>query len=461
MTIALTTSPGGLFRRVGRMTYVLNSVNSFRGTADLSAASIVSLGVGTTNILGQFASADQQLMDLLYTNLESARSALSGYTFFLSQLASNTVVEMANDDTPLFSKTPFDALTLLIAQMTTNSESVNANTVSVSVATGSSNTGTAVCIASVKGPNGKDREYVIAEAITLTASTDSQSASATAGQESWAITSPVVQGDQLSWDWPKGSGSSTALTASAVDGSQQLLANGNFETWTVSNIPDLWTVLVGAAGADILRSSTVFAGTYALSFLGDGSTLTAVRQVFNDSSAGTATKLLPNTVYAINLWVRVSVTPAAGVLKVTLTNSAGTAMTNDAGTTLEISKALTAVSTTWVAVNGFIQTPRVMPAEPQYLKIHLSTALTSGRTVYIDNLTLARATEIYPGGPYVAVFPGATATVKNDTFTLTVANDWGGAFQKAFQRIFDMRSLGLAIPSNASAAETILDSLVA
>jgi len=48
MAIALTTSPGGLFRRVGRMAFVLNSLNSFRGADDLSAAGIASLGVGTT-----------------------------------------------------------------------------------------------------------------------------------------------------------------------------------------------------------------------------------------------------------------------------------------------------------------------------------------------------------------------------------------------------------------------------
>jgi hypothetical protein len=460
MAIDLDTNPGGFFRIVGRIAFVVNSINSFRGDADLSAASIASIGVGTTNILGQFASANQQLVDSMYAKRDRARSTLSGYASELSQLASSTLVEMANDDTPLSSLTLSAAMTLLISQMRSATETVNANAVSVSVATGSSNVGTAVCISSIKGPDGKDREYVIPEVIRLRAITDSQSSSITAGSESWSLTSPVAQTDQLSWDWPKGSASSATISASTDSSSK--LVNGDFEDWT-GNVPDYWTVVVGVGGTDILKSTTTLssASTYSLRILGDGSTLSAIRQKFNDGDLGTSYRLLPSTVYAIHCWLRVSTVPSAGVLKITLTDSAGTALTNDASATCEISKTLSGATTSFASFGGYIQTPSLMNSTAYYLKVHLSTALDNTKSVYVDDLRLVTPTEVYRGGPYLAVFAGATATVKEDTFAITVANDWAGKLQKACQQFFNMRQLGMAIPSNSVGSETVSDSLVA
>lgn len=460
MAIDFDTNPGGLFRRLGRIIHLINSTNAFRGSSDLSAASIVSIGTGITNIVGQYGSTDQQLIDAIHAYRDSARASLSGFTSTLSQLASSTIIEMANDDAPLPSLTLSVAMKEVIDQMIAGSEDVDANTVSVSAAAGSGNTGTAVCATSVKGPDGLDREYVLAETITLRAANDSQSNTATAGRESWSISSPVPQGDQLSWDWPKGSGIATSTTSVAADGPLNRLANGDMEDFT-SNVPDKWTVVVGTAGTHILRAATPYTGTYSLSFVGDGSNLTAIRQKFNDSSVGTSYRILPSTVYAIHFWHKVSATPATGVLNVTLTDSGGTAVANDASATCEITKDLTASTTSWAAVNGFIQTPSVLPTAPFYLKVHLSTALENAVTLYIDDLTMAIPTQVYTGGPYVAVFPGATATVKDDEFAVTVANNWAGAFQKAFQQMFDMRQLGLALPSDSGGTETIPDSLIA
>lgn len=457
MAIDLDGSQNGLLRRLGKIAVNIISANSFRGTADLSAASIVSIGVGTDNVRALFNSSDQEVVDSLYSQRDAVRSSLAGWNAYQSQIAATTLITMANDDTPLTSLTTFYALKLLISQMVSANETVKANTVSASVATGSTNTGTAVCLASVKGPTGKDREYVIAEALTLTALNDSQSATATAGRESWSITGVVSQPDQLSWDWPKGSAVSTVLTAAAVDGSAQKLVNGDFEDFT-TNDPDYWEIVVGTATTHIARAAAPFTGTYSLSFIGDGSTLTAIRQEFADSTNGNSYSLLPSTVYAFNCWVKMSATPGAGVLAATLTDSSGTTMTNDASASQQITKDLTGVSTSWVNFGGFFQTPSVLPSTPHYLKLHLTTALSSSRTLYIDDATFILPTLTYIGGPYLAVFPGATATVKNDTFSVTVANDWGGKFQKYFQIFFDLRNLGLQLPSSGS--PTIDEALV-
>jgi hypothetical protein len=155
-----------------------------------------------------------------------------------------------------------------------------------------------------------------------------------------------------------------------------------------------------------------------------------------------------------------SSTPAAGVLALSLIDSGGSIITNDFGTSQTITKALTGVSTSWVNVTGFFQTPKVLNSTQYSLKLHLTTAITNTHIAYIDSLQMVLATEAYKGGPYLAVFSGATATVKNDTITVAVANNWAGAFQKAFQRFFNMRQLGLQLPSDTGGTETISNSWV-
>lgn len=462
------TGTGGLFTRLGKYAFFVTSHNKYRGSYSLSSsdgASINSIGPNTDAIRAQYNTADQQVADNLYLQIrDSARAAMSPALTSMVSLAQTTLIEMAHASVPLNQKTVSAAMTVLIAQMVRNSDTVKANTVSASVTTGSANTGTAICIASLVNAAGKTMEYVHAENITLTAITDSQSG-ATAGRETWRATSPVAQSDPLMWNWPLGSGQSVTLTANAVDGSAQKLVNSDFEDWTVTNIPDYWTIAVGAATTQVARAATPYSGTYSLSLIGDGSTLTELRQEFNDGTNGTSYKLLPSTVYALNYWCKCSATPGAGVLTHSLINSSGTVINDDAGTANTITKDLTGVSTTWVPVSGFFRTPSVMPADPLYLRTKLTTALPSSRTVYIDDITMVIPTQFYAGGPYLAVFPGSVATVKNDTFSVAVANDWygpanptGPKFQAFFQQAFGMRSLGMQLPSSAS--NTINENLV-
>ncbi len=153
-----------------------------------------------------------------------------------------------------------------------------------------------------------------------------------------------------------------------------------------------------------------------------------------------------------------SATPSGGVLSFALVDATNTIFNNEAGTANNVTKDLTTVSTTWVPVSGFFQTPSVLPAEPLKFRIKLTTALQNAKTVYIDDVTMIVAGQLYAGGPFIGIFPGSVATVLNDTMTVTVANNWAGKFQKAFQTFFDMRSIGVQLPSSGS--PSISDSLV-
>lgn len=464
MTIDWTTSPGGLFRRIGRIGGLLNSLNSFRGTADLSGASIVSLGTGVDNIHAQFLATSQNLVDGLYAARDSYRAVHDQMTSYLRDLAESVVIKMADDDNPLPSKDIETALKEVVRQMVANSQSVDRGAVTVSVAAGGSNTGTGVCRASVVNEFGATLAYPFDEDILVTCTADAQG-SATEGQETFDARGEVAEDDPLSWNWEKGSGASASLTAvdAATDAGANLLTNSSFEDFT-TNVPDNWTVLVGVAGTDFgaIGAGSGYDGAAspnALRFTGDGSTLASLAQTFN-SDTGTVSELEPNTVYAVNFWAKRSNGVAAGVLDVELVDGSNTVINDDAGTANQVRTTISSgFTTSWAAYSGFFRTPRVLPSTIK-MRVRLSTALTNAETTDIDHLAMTPATQLYSGGPFVSLFSGATAFIEDDVFTVTVANDYTAAMHRLWERLFGLRELGLQLPDNGAGAETIADSLV-
>ena len=470
MAIDLLTNPGGLFRRLGKMGATLNALHTFLGGGDLSAASIVSVGVGTDAIEAQFNSARNDLTTGLYAARDSMRASHGSWTSFLDGLAESTLIQQANDqgDLKLPALTVEYALRQLIREMKAASASVSRPTVSASVTVGSANVGNGRLIASILGPDGKQLDYIFAESLRAYCTADAQG-SATARQETFTIEGAVSQTDPLAWDWPKGSGAS--LTLNAVDArtdndGNNLLQNSSFETFTNANAPDNWPILTGTAGTTILQASgsNAFAGSSGLAFVGNGSELTNVQQPFVTTpstslgAGGTSAELEPSTVYALSAWVKVSSTPAAGVLEIALVDGSGTILQDANGANNSVTQSLPAVSTTFVHVSGFFRTPAALPTSYK-LRIRLSTALTSTHTVYIDHVALTPATRLYAGGPYVGLFSGSTNFLLDDQFTVAIANNYGSKWALLLERLFGLRDLGLAIPSAAS--PTIADTLVA
>lgn len=467
MTIPLTGT-GGLFTRVGTMGGLLNDVNSFRGTANLTAASIKSIGPAVDSIAAQFDSTDQNLINGLYGNRDSYRTVHSSLTQYIQQLAQSTLVQMANDDTPLAVQDLTHALTLLISQMKTGSQTVQKPTVSESVTAGGSNVGGGVVIASVLGGNGTQLDYVLNENVSLTCTLDAQT-TGTAGQEQFTVASPTSDSDPLDWQWPLGSG--VSLTQNAVDANQSnsggnLLQNSGFETWTNANQPDNWIRDVGVIGTTILQGATAYKGTYSLELVGNGSELTSVYQPFNtapstsSNAGGTSAVLSPSTQYAVNLWSRYSgTTPAAGVIEVALTDGAGTVTQDGAGNQNLFTVAFGTLTTSFVPHNGWFRTPAVLPSTGFRLRVRFSTAFTSGTNVFIDNLALTPGFTLYTGGPQLAIFSGSPNFIIGDTFTAAVTNSYNSGWQKLADRLFGMKALGLQLPSGGS--PTIADSLIA
>lgn len=229
---------------------------------------------------------------------------------------------------------------------------------------------------------------------------------------------------------------------------------GNLATVSVTELTDSGTYTPAQVTAG---SANSFIGK-ALEFDSNGSQLTTIQ---------IPVVLDPLTQYAFNCWMMADVVPAAGVMTIDLVDGIGGSVIADQATTNNsFTVDCTTLTTSFVAKNGTFRTPKNIPAIV-YLRIRISTGVSSGSSIFLDHASLVEMTELYPDGPSVAIFSGSIpfrkggGQVIGDYFTLTVTNDRASEFQEWFERNFDMRSKGLLLPSDSGGSETQADTLIA
>ena len=466
MTIPLDTDSGSLFNRLGLIAgTIYDQIAVLGGSATTNVGAGASWITRVASLVTYYNTApkNSKTLEGIQAVLSSHQSSNSGPINQLKTLASNTLIEMANDDTKLSSKTVANAMALLIMQMKGASESVNASTVAAGAQTAVASptpTGTNAIVMSIKGKYGETREYIVPEMFTFTCTGD-QGTGSTLYREPFSVTSPAAVSDPFAYNWPTGSGTSKTINAvdPTQDASTQILTNGDFESFS-SNTPSNWAVLVGTPGTDILAAGSGYMGSNALEFAYNaGVPLSSIAQTFNNAS-GTLGTLSPNTVYILNAFMKIeSGLVGAGTVEIALVDGSNAIITDDAGTECKITQVAASLTTSYAKVSGSFATPKALPSTYK-LRVRMSTAIaTADKSVYIDNVSLTAGTELYTGGPHAAIFTGATAVVKNDAWTITTTNTWG-EFQKLFQQVFDMRALAVQLPSNSGAAETIDDALI-
>ena len=484
------TGAGGLFTRIGKEAKLARNANGVRGSADpvpasLWAASGPTIGNVQTlfgEIYGQYEANNSSLALVagLPQAMSSFQQSVGSINGTMKDLAAATLIKMVNDDTPLISPTLQNAMTVLISQMNTAGTHISGNTVTATVTVGGSNVGTPKVVASVIDQNGLAMQYPFAENIAIATATDATHG-ATLGNEQLSASGKAAVSDPLDYLWPGGSGISN-VTFNITDWSEDaaggnLLTNSNFELFTTPNLPDKWTRNVGVLGTDIVRGATHLSGTYSLSYVGDGATLSSVQQLFGNATTGTAgaitappvgpqTSNVTSGVYAFGGWVLVDVPPAAGTLKIDLVDGGGTVINDNAGTPNSITRVIsTLTGATWTFVSGFFRLPTTLPATVS-IRVHLTTAITGGSILFMDDFATTPAVQVYAGGPFVAAFRGTADVVLADTFQVAIANNLGtpgggGVFTEWFERFFSMRSgLGMTIPI-AGGGALVNDSLVA
>lgn len=444
MAVALSGT-GGFFTRAGAAIAGVNEITALLGSTTNSRLA---------TIAAEYASNEQADFASAWTQRDSFRSTPAGYLQWLFDLVANTLVDQVDRDTVLPSREVTTALTELIRQMKATSDSLNRPSLGQTVTAGSGNTGdTTIKISTLDG-DGLPLDCLFAETLLATVTSDK-------GSGSTEFSEPIsIRGDlaasPTAFDWPLGSGSSTTLTTidPAVDG---LLSNGNFETWTVTNVPDDWTIATGVAGTHVTRQASPARSTdsYNLRLTSDGSTLVTLRQA-------PSTTLLPLTVYAATITAKISATDATGALRFALVDGSGTVI-NDAQSVANSSSlglnGGSGLSTSYTQFTVYFRTPAKIPATVNF-ELKLTTSPTTGRTIDIDLVQLARPTQLYSGGPFAVAWANVTSPVKGDYWTIAMTNDLTTtSLVRSLDRMLSTRALGLKFPTATS--ETVPDSLVA
>jgi hypothetical protein len=427
----LTIAFDSLFDRLGKIGHLAYLVNQHQAALPAEFEELLDL----YNDDHPWAAPVAMVRDGLIRNQGGLPAAVSS-------LASTTVVEMVREDVPSV-QTLNAALAELVAQMVAGSESVDVCAVAASAAAFAGNTGDGAVVLTTKRGDGLVQENLTAESARLVCSGDAQSRTATEGREPLRFAGAALTTTTWDHDHPSGSGASASFQAVSPSGGG-LLTNGDFETWAaVGDVPSGWTLGVGTINVDLVRSGTAYDGVYAAQFTA-GATLTEITQELDD--------LLPLTSYAVNFWARSSASIGGGVVTVALVDGAGAVTDDDAGVANSFTFDDGDLTATYAQLSGVFRTPRVMPDE-LHLRIKVTTALAGGN-VLIDRACLARVSAPYPGGPGLVAFSGATPFLIGDGYTVTTTNDRAGAthlatFQALFDRLFNMRQLGLLLPSDA------------
>jgi hypothetical protein len=242
----------GLFNLLGKAFYAQQVINTALNTTIPTEVEDV---IESFNLLTVDVDLTQHI-DNLATSMVANRQGLSGLMSEVQSYCRGLLIEVVYQDVPLDSKAIKPALVELIAQMETNSESVDASTVGITVTAGGSNTSDAAIVTSTKRGDGLVQENSLAETITATAITTSRTATIQFKGESAR--------SKLDPTWPGGSGA--RLSVVAVDAnSSSLLSNGGMETEdTVDNQPDNWVVSVGVVGTTV-KMTNVEVQTVAIS----------------------------------------------------------------------------------------------------------------------------------------------------------------------------------------------------
>ncbi len=433
----------GLFTRLGKLIGGLNEYNTARG-----ATANTRLG----NIDNEYEDTTRDVLDGSRTALLNLQ-AQDEWPSQIKDWAQATLMRMAQDD-----GYPGDslagALEYLRVQMKgagtmlAPTSSILKPAVGVTIAAVAGNVGTGVFRASVVNPtDGLVYDYTIAEEAPLVCTAHSYPGGATAaGNEVFTWAGDPAARNDLAYEWPLGSGEVAAVTVMDTNGG--LVTNGDFQTFTVADTPDDWTLTSGVPGVTILRGAAPHSGVvgeYNLQFKGDGALFHRIRQ---------AVVLEPLRAYAINWFHRVTAAPGAGSIQVRLEDAAGNPVldeTAQAGTN-SLSTALAGIGVNYVSAGGWFYTPRILPSVV-YLDIRITgTALANLGVLDLDRLVLGLGVQMYQGGPFVAGFAGATKFATGDQFTLTTTNSFGVAtLARGLDRLWDLRANGVRIPSRSVA----------
>jgi hypothetical protein len=432
-----------LATRLGKLFGYANSIKTQTATL---------YGANLTSLLTQFDGTDYRQSVTQWTGMANPQSGMSsfiGQTLYnmVQNSATSLIVDTIRNEGQLYDGTPLTAYKGLrdsmIAQ-TASFRKVGTSSLTTTITAG--NLGTGTVLSRSYRPASTDFLQEIYDE-TLTGTCTAPGNVLNFGAASFRIASEANRAF-TNTEWPGGSGSSAIVTATPA------AINGAFENWA-TNTPAQWTITVGTAGTQVLRSSVPARGAYSLSIVGDGSTLTTLRQQLAYSNS-TPVTIQPDTDYAIIVYARKTAAGTTGVVKISLRDVSGTVITGSSEITLD----LASVTTSYAVYSTSFSIAKSAVPTTVYLDIHSTTAIASGNTLIIDELVLAPMTRMYPGGPSIIIYPGTIDWAVDDSFNVDVVSttSTNGKFMAAFARFIGMERQGVYLP--VSTTPTLADSLV-
>lgn len=450
-----------LFTSLGLLAGALNETNTWRGTLGTRRGTLNTNYVATT--------VYSDLVSGLVTTLQSAKDAENSYISALQAQALTCLIEEVTADRPLATESLSTALAELRRQMLISSQTLNDCPGTVTVASVGSPTGDPTFVFGVKeGATGLTTDYLVPDVYLIQCSAD-RSNSGTAHGETFSLVGKPADALPTDASYPSGTGLDTSVTVinPATDGG--IVTNGGFDTWTVTNIPDDWTLRTGSvAGTHVLKKTSddprgTDAANISARLVGDGTVIPGLRQEVT---------VTPNSVYSV--YFRVKKVTDAGTdwaVSVRLTDGAGAALAGP-GSYLNQVTTVTAgsVAATWVnPTSGVFVIPATLPTSGVFVEIlfhqfgDVTIAPINTSEVYVDHVSVQSTEPIYDGGPTLTGFSGITESVLNDARTATVALTSGVPSTyliRGVDRLLGLAGEATRIPTVAGGGETQADALV-
>lgn len=460
--LSFASAIGNLFNRLGKIGLLIQQADSYQNSQLTNTIDT------STGVVAQYNGEPdlQAIIGNAYIGILNSSGAIVGGT--AQVLARDTINRMIFRDNPRISQSLdsmniTDSIIELLRQMKLAGASILNMTITATTTTFTGKGNGIINTSIIRPFDGLVLENCFAETILFRCSQDSYLNNRSAGNETFLVTG-TGKANVFDFNWPLGSDGQANLSAinGNVDNSSgNLLTNSGFEVWT-NNIPNKFILVTGTAGTNTIKDTGInYDGSNSLRITGDADgTLTTLRQQFN-STAGTASKLDPLVQYSFNVFVRRDgIAPAAGVITVDLIDANNVVIQDENGVNNSFTIDLTTLSTVFASFPGVFRTPSIMPSS-QYIRIRLTTALTNGRSVYLDKASMGKMIQLYSSGPYFAVHAGSVRFARGDYATTAITNSRGaGGTLNTWQTLMArlISSDEYLFPSSSS--PTIADSLI-
>lgn len=449
--------PNGLFTRLGKLFGLLDAVRTHQQDIRTRVAAIE----------GEYSSTDAWWIGRLLARMDERIRETGGILDDLREAAIATLVETCYTESQTSTRQVMprrdldQALLFLQREMRADSETIQRTTVTLGSATaGGSNVGSGTVVLAQLPPkrfgSNTNLPYARTELIESRCVEDAQGRGVPSGEEVFEVRGQSSY-PNLDDRFPNGSGMVLRMPAvkASIDAGARYanqLTNGSFERFTSSQ-PDNWSTVVGVAGTDYDQDFTQFYRDIAsLELIGDGSTLTRLQQQLREV-AGTTGAIVADRAYLLTCRARKEAGVVAGEVSIALRDGSGTVLSGS-----EITITTSVSSSGWDLFTAAFRTPLDIPST-LFLDIRLTTAITGGNSVYIDELMLVEMRQPAPSSAHMAILAGNTDWVVDDSVTVQVTNNGEGHLYLAMDRLFDLYGKGLPFPDTAG-VPTILDSLI-